>query len=105
MALHLFILRRLLLLIPLLIGITMLAFVIAHAVPSDPVVANLGQRALSDPQIVAAFKAEWGLDQPPVTQYLIYLRNLLSGDLGKSIRSHRPVLDDLKSYLPATIEL
>ncbi|HVO70190.1 MAG TPA: ABC transporter permease [Aggregatilineaceae bacterium] len=105
MPLYLYIVRRLLLMIPLLIGITLLSFVIAHAIPSDPLVANLGQHGMSDPQTVAAFKAKWGLDQPVTTQYLVYLRNLLSGDLGTSIRSHRPILDDLKSYLPATIEL
>lgn len=105
MPLYLYILRRLVLMIPLLVGVTLVAFVVAHAVPADPLTANLGQRAMSDPTIVAAFKAEWGLDQPPPVQYLVYLRNLMSGDLGRSIRSRRPVLDDLKAYLPATIEL
>jgi peptide/nickel transport system permease protein len=105
MPLYLFILRRLLLMVPLLLGVTLLSFVIANTVPSDPVVANLGQSAMSDPKIVAAFKAQWGLDQPKSVQYLVYLRNLLSGNLGMSIRSRRPVLDDLKAYLPATIEL
>jgi peptide/nickel transport system permease protein len=105
MPLYLYILRRLVFMIPLLIGITLVAFVIGNAVPGDPVAANLGQRAMSDPTIVAAFKAEWGLDQPVPTQYLTYVRNLLSGNLGRSIRSRRPVLDDLKAYLPATFEL
>jgi peptide/nickel transport system permease protein len=105
MPLHVYIVRRLILMIPLLLGITLVSFTLANAVPGDPLLANLGQRAMSDPQIVAAFKAEWGLDQPATTQYFTYLRNLLSGNLGKSIRSRRPVLDDLKSYLPATIEL
>src|SRR5215813_7190434 len=105
MPVYLFILRRLILMIPLLFGITLISFVIANVIPADPVVANLGQRAMSDPQIVAAFKAKWGLDQPPVTQYLVYVGNLLQGNLGNSIRNHRPVSDDLKAYLPATIEL
>jgi peptide/nickel transport system permease protein len=105
MPLYLYILRRLIFMIPLLFGITLISFVLAHAVPADPLTANLGQRAMSDPTIVAAFKAEWGLDQPLTVQYITYLRNLLSGNLGKSIRSKRPILDDLKSYLPATIEL
>ncbi len=105
MPLYLYILRRLVLMIPLLIGITLVAFVIANAIPSDPVAASLGQRAMSDPTIVAAFKAEWGLDQPVAVQYLTYVRNLLGGNLGKSIASRRPVQDDLKAYLPATIEL
>src|SRR5579862_5168319 len=105
MPLYLYILRRIVLMIPLLIGITIVSFVIAHAIPSDPIAANLSQRAMSDPDTVAAFKAEWGLDQPPVTQYIVYLQNLLKGDLGKSISSRRPVVDDLKAYLPATAEL
>ncbi len=105
MPLHLYILRRVVLTIPLLIGITLVAFVIANLVPSDPMAANLSQRSMSDPAIVAAFRAEWGLDQPLPIQYLTYLRNLLSGNLGKSIRNRRPVIDDLRQYLPATIEL
>lgn len=105
MPLYLYILRRLILMVPLLFGITLVSFVIGHAVPADPVASNLSQRAMSDPAVVAAFKAEWGLDQPPVTQYAVYLRNLLSGNLGKSIRSRRAVIDDLRAYLPATVEL
>jgi peptide/nickel transport system permease protein len=100
-----FLARRLLLTIPLLIGITLLAFIISHTVPSDPVVANLGQRAMSDPKVVAAFRAEWGLDKPLPEQYLTYLGNLLRGNLGKSIKNRRPVIEDIKAFLPATIEL
>ncbi|GIK72175.1 MAG: peptide ABC transporter permease [Chloroflexota bacterium] len=105
MPIYRYILRRLALLIPLLIGVTLLAFIISNAVPADPVTANLGQKAMSDPKIVAAFRAEWGLDRPPAEQYLVYLQNLLSGDLGRSIKSRRAVAEDLASYLPATIEL
>jgi peptide/nickel transport system permease protein len=105
MGLYQYVLRRLVLTFPLLIGVTLIAFVISHAVPADPVTANLGQKAMSDPAIVAAFRAEWGLDRPVYEQYLIYLRNLLRGDLGRSIKSRRPVMDDLRAYLPATIEL
>jgi len=100
-----FLLRRVLLSVPLLLGITLLSFVISHLVPSDPLVSNLGQRAMSDPKIVAAFRAEWGLDKPLPEQYITYLRNLLQGNLGKSIKSRRPVIEDLKAFLPATIEL
>ncbi|HLY25065.1 MAG TPA: ABC transporter permease [Aggregatilineales bacterium] len=105
MPLYLYIVRRAILTVPLLIGITLIAFIIAHIVPADPITANLGQRAMSDPTIVAAFKAQWGLDKPLPTQYLIYVGNLLQGNLGTSIRTKRPVLDDLKAYLPATLEL
>lgn len=105
MPLYQYILRRLVLTIPLLFGITLIAFAISHAVPADPITANLGQKAMSDPKIVAAFQAEWGLDRPVHEQYLIYLQNLVRGDLGRSIKSRRPVVEDLAAFLPATIEL
>jgi peptide/nickel transport system permease protein len=100
-----FILRRLLLMIPLLIGITLISFIISHTVPGDPVAANLSQKAMEDPVIVATFRAQWGLDKPLWEQYLVYLKNLLQGDLGVSIRTRRPVLDDLRQFLPASAEL
>src|SRR5579859_587528 len=105
MSLPAFILRRITTTIPLLVGITLVAFLVAHVVPADPITANLGQHAMSDPTIVSAFRAEWGLDQPLPVQYLTYIRNLLQGNLGQSIHSRRPVVDDLREYLPATIEL
>ncbi len=105
MSLQRYIVRRIALLAPMLIGITLLAFVVSHFVPSDPVATGLGERAASDPEIVAAFRARWGLDDPLPTQYLRYLGGLLRGDLGVSISSHRAVADDLRQYLPATIEL
>lgn len=105
MPLYRYITRRLLLTLPLLLGVTVIAFTISHAVPGDPIVANLGQKAMSDPAIVAAFEREWGLDKPVAQQYVIYLGKLLQGDMGKSIKSRRPVLEDLRAFLPATIEL
>lgn len=105
MPVYQYVLRRLLLIIPLLFGVTLIAFIISHAVPADPVTANLGQKAMSDPEIVAAFRAEWGLDKPIWEQYAVYLTNLVQGDLGRSIKSRRPVMEDLRSFLPATIEL
>src|SRR5256884_7228540 len=100
-----YIVRRLLLTVPILIGITLATFVISHAVPADPVVASLGQRAQDDPGIVALYRHQWGLDQPLPVQYVIYLRNLLHGDLGVSIATRNPVADDLRQYFPATLEL
>jgi peptide/nickel transport system permease protein len=97
--------RRLLFLFFLMIGITLTVFLLSHAVPSDPVVANLSQRNLANEELVAAFRAKWGLDQPLYRQYLTYLGNLLRGDLGQSIRTQRPVFDDLARYFPATVEL
>lgn len=105
MPLYQYILRRLVLVVPLLFGISLIAFAISHAVPSDPVAANLGQKAMSDPRIVAAFEAEWGLDKSVTEQYVIYVQNLLRGDLGRSIKSRRPVVEDLRAFLPATMEL
>lgn len=105
MSFHRYFIRRLLFVIPTLLGITLAAFVIANAVPADPVTANLPQSALNNEEIIRTFREKWGLDQPPVEQYLTYLGNLLQGDLGVSIKSKRPVIDDIRLYLPATIEL
>jgi peptide/nickel transport system permease protein len=100
-----YILRRLLLVPPLLLGVTLITFVLSHAVPADPVVAHLGQSAMMDEQIVAAFKREWGLDRPLHEQYLTYLDNLRQGRLGRSLLSKRSVEEDLRQYLPNTLEL
>ena len=90
---------------PLMIGMTLIAFVVSHSVPADPVAAHLGQRSMEDPTIVAAFRQQWGLDKPLPEQYLSYLRNLVQGNLGVSIRTHMPVAEDLGRYLPASAEL
>src|SRR5918993_778004 len=97
--------RRLVLMLPLAVGMTLIAFVVSHSVPADPVAAHLGQRAVEDKQIVAQFRQEWGLDKPLPEQYLTYLGNLVRGDLGTSIRTHMAVRDDLQRYLPASAEL
>jgi peptide/nickel transport system permease protein len=100
-----FVIRRLLLIIPVLIGITIVTFLVSHLVPADPIAANLGQRAQDNPAIVASYRHEWGLDQPLPRQYLTYVWNLAHGDMGISISSRRAVADDLKQYFPATLEL
>jgi peptide/nickel transport system permease protein len=105
MPLHLYILRRIFITIPLLVGITLVAFLIANAIPADPTNANLSQAAQRDPTVVAAFRAEWGLDKPPVEQYLTYLSNLLHGNLGRSIKTRQPIAADIARFLPATVEL
>jgi peptide/nickel transport system permease protein len=99
------IIRRLLLMLPLMIGMTLIAFIVSHSVPADPVAAHLGQRAMEDKTIVAAFRQQWGLDKPLPEQYLTYLRNLAQGNMGASIRTHMPVAEDLARYLPASAEL
>ncbi len=100
-----YIIRRVALLAPILFGITMISFMVTRAIPTDPVVAVLGQQAADHPDIVAAYRERWGLDKPVFTQYVVYLEHLLHGDLGMSLYTHRPVADDLLTYMPATVEL
>jgi len=96
MNLRRYIFRRVLLLPLMLVGITLLSFVLSHAVPADPVTASLGEQAAADPRIVATFRHRWGLDRPLPEQYLIYLWRLLHGDMGVSISTHQPVVLDLR---------
>ena len=105
MSFQFYFIRRLLFVIPTLFGITLAAFIIANAVPADPITANLPQSALNNEEIIKAFRVRWGLDKPLTEQYLTYVRNLLHGDLGVSIKTKRPVADDIRQFLPATIEL
>lgn len=100
-----FIGKRLLYLVVMLLGVATLVFILTKMIPGDPTVANLSQRALSDPEIVAAYRARYGLDQPYIVQYFLYIRNLLQFDLGTSIRTNNPVLQELLRCYPATIEL
>ncbi len=89
----------------MLFGITLASFVLSQAVPVDPVTANLGEQAAADPEVVQAFRREWGLDRPLPEQYLRYVWNLAHGNLGRSISTRQPVSLDLQQHLPATIEL
>jgi peptide/nickel transport system permease protein len=89
----------------LVIGVTIVTFILTNLVPGDPVAAALGQSAAEDPATVAQFRAQYGLDKPLVVQYFTYLGNLLHGDLGQSQVTHRPVLTDLVSAVPATLEI
>jgi len=98
-----FILRRLVGLVFVLAGVSVITFGLSQLVPVDPAVAALGQNAREDQ--IEAFRREFGLDQPPLQQYVTYMSRLLRGDLGISIRTRRPVADDLGDFLPATIEL
>jgi peptide/nickel transport system permease protein len=97
--------KRLIFLVLLLFGVATIVFFLSNLVPADPVVAHLSQRNLNNPEIVAAFKQKWGLDQPLHIQYYVYIKNLLQGDMGTSIRTSQPVFDDIMRYLPATFEL
>ena len=62
----------------MLFGVATLVFILTKMIPGDPTVANLSQRALNDPEIVAAYRAKYGLDQPPPVQYILYMKNLYS---------------------------
>ncbi|NMC80063.1 MAG: ABC transporter permease [Chloroflexi bacterium] len=95
--------RRLPLSLIAIIGVSLLVFFLSHVVPGDPARLAAGPQARAEQ--VETVRKEYGLDKPVVEQYLIYMRNLFQGDLGKSLQSRRPVLDDLKDYFPATLEL
>lgn len=84
---------------------TLVIFLIANTVPGDPVLTQLGDIAVNNPAIVAAYRHKWGLDLPMWDRYWIFLRGLAHGDLGISISSQRPVLEDIAQYAPATVEL
>jgi len=95
--------RRLVLLLPTLLGLSVLTFVLIRLVPGDPAQVMLGEHATADQ--VARFRAEMGLDRPLPIQYGHYLAHLAGGDWGRSIKTNLPVRSELAQRLPATIEL
>jgi len=105
MGLSRYILRRVLLAVPMLFGITLVLFIMYNLTRVDPIVMIVGERQLNNTQIVNEARERWGLNRPPWEQYLTYISNYLHGDFGLSFLTHRPVVDDLVLYLPATIEL
>ena len=100
-----YVLRRIGVSVLLVVGVTLVTFVLTNLVPGDTVAANLGQQAAADPTIVAAYRAHYGLDKPLPVQYLTYLGNLVHGDLGESQQTHRSVVADLSAAVPATLEI
>ncbi|MFZ2097882.1 MAG: ABC transporter permease [Anaerolineales bacterium] len=98
-----FILRRLLTSIFVLIGVSIITFALARVIPSNAAAMYIGPKAR--PEDIARVSIQLGLDKPLPVQYLIYMRGLLHGDLGISIGTKRPVLLELASRLPATLEL
>lgn len=100
-----YMLRRLAGLPPLLLGVVTIAFILSHLAQADPLTSILPERQLGNPEAVAAAKARWGLDKSPIEQYVVYIKNIASGDLGTSFRTKRPVSQDLLERLPATMEL
>ena len=98
-----YIARRLLMLIPVLLGVTFLTFAIAQVTPGDPVVLMLGNYAT--PERVAELRDQLGFNDPFWVQYGRYVWNVLHGDLGKSIRGQTPVLNEIIARFPSTFEL
>ncbi|WP_243854556.1 ABC transporter permease [Canibacter zhoujuaniae] len=89
----------------LVLGVTLVTFTLTNLVPSDPVQAALGEQAAANPEIVAKFRAEQGLDKPLPVQYITYVTNLVQGNLGTSTQTRQPVAEELARAFPATIEL
>ncbi len=98
-------LRRVVLLPVLLLGIAAVTFGLSRATGVDPVIAIVGERAMEDPAVVAAARAQWGLDRPLGVQFLRHVANVAQGDFGTSFRTRRSVGADLAERLPATLEL
>lgn len=95
--------RRLAWMVLVLWGVMTLTFFVARVIPADPVGAILGPQA--PPEAVEREKQRWGLDKPIYVQYARYMESLLRGDLGRSLRTRRPVLQDIAQFFPATAEL
>lgn len=98
-----FILRRLILLVPVLLGILFITFALARLIPGDPCVAMLGERAT--PEQCQAFRERFGLNDSLPVQFTRYIVEIMQGDFGESIRNKRPVLDIVLERLPMTLEL
>ena len=100
----LFILKRLLKVLPTLFGVTLVAFFALRLVPGDPIQQLLGERG-ANPAAVKQLKQSLGLDKPLIIQYFLFLKSLTKGDLGSSIVTAEPVTKEFFTYFPATVEL
>lgn len=98
-----YIIRRLLLAIPTIIGVTLLVFWSIRLVPGDPAIALAGE--LATPELIAKVRADMGLDQPVLVQYTRYIGRIFQGDMGRSVRSGLPVLEEIQIRLPRTLTL
>lgn len=97
------IIKRLLSIVLVIFGVTLIVFFLSHVIPGDPARMMVGQRASQE--ALDNVRKQLGLDKPLIIQYFIYMKHLLSGDLGISIRTQQPVISDLTSFFPATLEL
>jgi len=100
-----FILRRLVLLVPILVGVSVLVFTLIHMVPGDPVRVMIGIDQRITPEQLAAVRKSYGLDQSKPVQYVKWMSHVVRGDLGKSIRTRRTINEELQLRLPVTLEL
>ena len=98
-----FLIRRLILTIPVVLGVATLVFSLIHLVPGDPAQAMLGESA--SPADMVELRARLGLDRPLIVQYGRFLEGLVRGDLGTSLRTNQPVADAIAERMPATFEL
>lgn len=99
-----FIFKRVAMVIPTFIGITLLTFALIHLIPGDPIEIRMGERGLS-PEVHQQMMHQLGLDKPLPEQYFDYLKGIAHGDFGTSFKNNVPVLDEFLSLFPATIEL
>lgn len=99
-----FILKRILMVIPTFIAITLITFVLVHLIPGDPIEIRMGERGV-DPQMHAEMMRQLGLHLPLPEQYWNYIKGIFQGDLGKSFRNNEPVLKEFFTLFPATMEL
>jgi len=98
-----FIIRRMLQMIPVVLGVILVVFLIMQMVPGDPAVLLAGESATKEQ--VAQLRDQLGLNQPLYMQYFEYVKNVATGDLGTSVRSGRPVAEEIFTRLPVTVEL
>ena len=98
-----YVLRRVLLIVPVLFGVSLITFLMIHLVPGDPVRMMMGQQGTAED--AARIREELGLNDPLYAQFVRYLGNVVQGDLGQSIRSGRPVWTEITERLPSTLEL
>ena len=99
-----YIVRRILQMIPVFFGVTLLLFILTVVVPGDPITLRTGEKAMS-PEIQAALRREYGFDQPLWKQYTIYMNKLFHGDLGQSYQQGRDVTAIYKNFYPNTVKL
>ena len=98
-----YLVRRLVLAALAIFGVLVIVFFLSHIIPGDPIAAILGPQAPND--VIEDLRHRWGLDRPIYEQFVRFLQRLAHGDLGTSLATHRPVLQDLREFFPATIEL